>query len=656
MNLETTASSGESPRHAPPVPRAWRPSAVQALLASALMSSLFSIASVRLASPLTLDEFLTALALLAVAPTLVIVLLGLVRPFLGAGAAAAFPFAWLAIVFGHGDPIALWLLPVACAVGIGLVFMPRSPHKAVRCAGAACACALVIVLLPPQPEPPPDGTLTVLIGIDGASWQCVDETMAAGGMPNMARLLEKGHSAKLRSLPSMLSPQVWSAIATGCPPEVNGVEGWANSQADFRVGRIWDRMWMDGRTAGTCGWYFTWPPPAGLSTSDFVVPSTLAPDSSALPPSCGFFWELWARHSGRATSSEAPIICLMNALRSGVRLSTLRRSLLVLARGSGEGHLDIDRVHTTRRMSAAIQSDMFSELLRSRRPEFGAVLFNQVDKVSHLYWKYRDPDLFPGVAPEEAQRLGLSIQLAYEEADRCVGKILAVVPHDANVVIVSDHGFRPALRKIMGSFCRIRAESLIDALDVEEIVLGTNLDQKVYLEIASGTGEERQETLRRLESVLTEAHVEGESSGVFAVAREGNVLKLEIAPRNEVPEDAKIILAGHEHGFDSLIAARAEARFSGEHAPDGVYVLAGPMAAFAAKTDSLSVLDVAPTVAAILGLPMSTLWTGRPALREDAPVQLHDGEYPPPAALASTLRTGLDETLKEELKSLGYIE
>jgi hypothetical protein len=339
-----------------------------------------------------------------------------------------------------------------------------------------------------------------------------------------------------------------------------------------------------------------------------------------------------------------------------VRLSTLRKGLLVLTRGSGGGTLDLESVRTRRQMSAAIQSDMFCELLRSRRPEFGVVMFNQVDKVSHLYWKYREPDAFPDVTPEEARRLGSSIELLYEEADRCVGKILEVVPEDANVVIVSDHGFRPAVRKIMGNFCRIRAEALIQALDAEEVVLGTNLDEKVYVEIISGTEKEQENTLRRLEAVLRDAHIEGESTGVFTVACQGNVLELEIAPRNEVPEVASIILDGREHGFDTLIAARPEARFSGEHAPDGVYLLAGPMAAFAANTDSLNVLDVAPTVAAILGLPMSTLWTGRPALREEAPVQLVYGEYLPPAVVSSAQRSGPDETLKEELRSLGYIE
>jgi len=629
---------------------------VHTLLVAGLISSVFTITTVRLASPLTIDEPLTALALFVVAPTVLIILLGLVRPFVGGTVAAALPFAWLAIIVGPGDPVALWLLPVACAVVLGAMFRHRLRREAARAVAAACAGALAIALLLPQPGAPRDGTRTVLIGIDGASWQCVDAGIAAGRMPNIERLLEKGHRARLRSLPSMLSPQVWSAIATGCPPEVSGIYGWAHSQADFRVGRVWERMWIDGRTAGTCGWYFTWPPPDGLSAGDFVVPSTLAPDCSALPPNCGFFWEMWARHSGRGTSSATQVTGLLNALRSGVRLSTLRRGFFVLAGGSGDDLLDIDRVWKRRQISAAIQGDMFSELLRSRRPELGVVLFNQIDKVSHLYWKYREPNAFPDVTPEEAQRLGSTVELLYAEADRCVGKILRALPDEANVVIVSDHGFRPAVRKVMGRFCRIRAEALIQALDAHEIILGTNLDRKVYLEIVSGTEVEREETVRRLESVLTDAHIDGEDSGVFTVAREGNVLELEIAPRNEVPEVASIILADREYGFDSLIAARLEARFSGEHALDGVYLHAGPMAAFAAKTDSLNVLDVAPTVAAILGLPMSTLWTGRPAFDETAPVRLEYGEYPPPTALSSMRRGAPDETLKEELRSLGYVE
>ncbi len=632
-----------------------RTTPVSILLTAAALSGATSIVSIRLASPFTLDEPLTVLLLFFLLPAIVIVLSGLRYRLPGLTIAVMQPVSWLAIVRGTGDPLALWLLPVGCAFAVVALARTGRVRAGRLVPSVVVVASVATVLLTFMPVAPAAGTRAVLIGVDGASWQCVDAAIEGRHMPNFERLLEDGHRAKLRSLPSMFSPQVWSAIATGCTPEVSGVYGWTSSQSTFRVGRFWDRMWVDGRSVGTCGWYFTWPPPDALSPRDFVTPSTLAPDSRAFPSECAFFWELWGLESGRHASS-VPYGSVVGALRCGVRLSTLRRALGVLLAGQSDDPLAIDQTWRKRKLSASIQTDMFCELLRSRQPELGVVLLNQVDKVSHLYWKYRHPEEFPDVAPEDAARFGRAIEYLYAEADRCVGKIIEAIPPDAHVMIVSDHGFRPALRKVMGRFCRIRTENLLDALGVQDRVVGSNLDRKVYLEMTATDDNERRELRERLAQVLSSAHIRGEKRGFFVVAQEGDLLLLEIASRNAVPAAALIVVNGREYPLHTLVVVREEARFSGEHAPDGVYLLAGPRAPSATQTDSLHVLDVAPTMAAILDLPMSPLWTGRPAFEPASLGDVRYAEYAPPDAVAETRRPSADDALKKALRSLGYLE
>jgi len=129
---------------------------------------------------------------------------------------------------------------------------------------------------------------------------------------------------------------------------------------------------------------------------------------------------------------------------------------------------------------------------------------------------------------------------------------------------------------------------------------------------------------------------------------------LALAPRDAIPERASITLAGREYPFEELVYAGQGAQWSGEHLPDGIFVLSGPAAARAASADSLNVLDVAPTVAALLDLPQCPGWTGRAAVPRPAGAAVRLAEFPLPAG-AVPATPGVDPGLKEKLRAIGYV-
>ncbi|MDH3663726.1 MAG: alkaline phosphatase family protein, partial [Alphaproteobacteria bacterium] len=66
---------------------------------------------------------------------------------------------------------------------------------------------------------------TVVVCIDGSEPDYVERAIAAGLMPNMARILENGAYLKAASaMPSFTNPNNLS-IVTGCPPAVHGIAG-----------------------------------------------------------------------------------------------------------------------------------------------------------------------------------------------------------------------------------------------------------------------------------------------------------------------------------------------------------------------------------------------------------------------------------------------
>lgn len=624
--------------------------------AVAALSGAGAVASVRLATPPTLDEIWTTVVLFFVLPSLLILALGRAWRAAGVTISVLMPVIWLLVAREASDSPLLWLVPAGAAVLIVLAAW-RAARRPVPPAFAVASVLLALAsLLWPAPGRPVEGPRVVVVGVDGATWGRIDPLVAAGRLPHFATAAEGGHRATLRSLTSLFSPQVWSTIATGCPPAVHGIEDFANRQSDFQVGRIWDQMRAEGRTFGVCGWFFTWPPPSNLGEHDFVIPSTFAPDSQAFPPEYSFFWRIWVRERhGREQAISYPEAGL-RAFQLGVRLSTLRRALLDLADRQVRDRTARDQYWRSRRIFAAFQGDIFAELVRRRRPEFAAVLFKPVDSVSHMYWKYLEPEGFPEVADTDRARYGGVIDELYVEIDRNLGKILESSPEDVDLLVVSDHGFQPLSRgRIADRFCRIRTENLIAALGLTQDLFGTNVDDRVYLRALSRSPEERDELLDRLQATLADARLSGEAEPVFDVVREGGVVCLTLAPRPGLTPDAHIVLDRREHPFEDLIRIDREAVRSGAHHPDGVYLLSGPSATRSTRADSLHVLDVAPTVAALLDLPTSPLWPGRPAVEGGSTPDVRVAEYPPPSESPSEPRE-IDWTLKEKLKALGYLE
>jgi len=67
------------------------------------------------------------------------------------------------------------------------------------------------------------GAKALLIGLDGADWNIVDPLIEAGRLPNLGRLVREGTRGRLRTITPMLSPVIWTSIATGVLPARHGI-------------------------------------------------------------------------------------------------------------------------------------------------------------------------------------------------------------------------------------------------------------------------------------------------------------------------------------------------------------------------------------------------------------------------------------------------
>ena len=135
----------------------------------------------------------------------------------------------------------------------------------------------------PEPEPEPSRRV-LLFGIDGASFRVIDPMIRRGLLPNLAQLAREGSSGPLRAHFPIISPRIWTSMATGKSPEKHGISDWVRIAEDGgnelllssdRVGAaLWNIASDAGRTVGVVNWLNTYPVEAirGVMVSDFAVP------------------------------------------------------------------------------------------------------------------------------------------------------------------------------------------------------------------------------------------------------------------------------------------------------------------------------------------------------------------------------------------------
>jgi hypothetical protein len=133
----------------------------------------------------------------------------------------------------------------------------------------------------------------IVLGLDGMDPETVDLLMAEGKLPSFARLREDGAYGRLRSQQPILSPIIWTTIATGKPPEAHGIGHFVavNEQTGEqlpvtsrmrRVKALWNVFSGAGRTVGIVGWWATWPAETvnGAIVSDHTCYHFLFPDGA----------------------------------------------------------------------------------------------------------------------------------------------------------------------------------------------------------------------------------------------------------------------------------------------------------------------------------------------------------------------------------------
>jgi hypothetical protein len=299
----------------------------------------------------------------------------------------------------------------------------------------------------------------LVFGIDGATWTVIDRLFAQQRLPNLARLVREGSRAPLRTLRPTHSPRIWTTIATGVLPEVHGILDFVvklpgsgrttlPSSTQRRVAAVWNVLSDHGQRVGVANWWATFPaePIDGFVISDRAIPVRRATYTSVL----GLTDEAMARRNHGETHPpelREELEAFLGPPREPdptllARLAPLRPDQLAELRAqtvfSRENRLSVLKFTLLQDLAAA-EASLFA--LRRFEPDVMLHFFAGVDSIEHHFWKFREPERFPGVAPEDVAVFGQLVDRYYELADEVLGRFLATYGEDPlTVVVVSDHG------------------------------------------------------------------------------------------------------------------------------------------------------------------------------------------------------------------------
>jgi len=289
----------------------------------------------------------------------------------------------------------------------------------------------------------------IVLGLDGADPETIDLLMSEGKLPNFAKLRREGAYAPLLSQKPLLSPVIWTTIATGKTPDRHRIGHFVavNSAGEslpvtsrMRQARaLWNILSDKGRSVDVVGWWATWPaePVRGAVVSDHFAYHFLMEESA----------QAAERSAQAGTTYPAELEAEITKLRK--RPGDLKAEDL-------KGFVDVDAAAIARPFSfdddlshfkwalatAETYAGIGLHLWKKERPDDLLVYIEGVDSTSHLFGHLFRAGQLSGELAEQQRRYGRAVEAMYVYADRLVGRFLDAMDRDTTLVVLSDHGFQ----------------------------------------------------------------------------------------------------------------------------------------------------------------------------------------------------------------------
>lgn len=543
-----------------------------------------------------------------------------------------------------------------------------------------------------------DKSRVLAIGLDGATLDLIEPWIAEGRLPTLKKMRDSGAWGTLTTEFPPATVPGWPSFMTGTNPGKHGVIFWIEKSGKdntFRVKNgtsvrgptIWDILGDHGKRSIVINVPCTYPP---RPINGLLITGMLSPPGSewAYPPGL----------AGEVEDAVGEYIIFPREVYSAGR----ERHFIA------ELHLAEDRRYRTAKY-----------LMGNHDWDFFMVHFQSTDIIQHAFWHYLDP-AHPRHEADGASRYGREILQLYQLLDSFIADLQAMAGEDTYCFVVSDHGAGPLhkrtqlnnwlleeglLRLRRSPFTRFKYWAFRHGFTMENVyrvmlrLRLANLRKAVDARKRGG-GMLRQAFLsfRDVDWARTKAYVlggqvyittGGENSEEYIALREqiaqglvmltigssDEKLVSQVHRREDIfhgPELSKMpdllpVIRGHNYEeagdfeFFSNKLVHEPLGIFGNHRMDGIVFLSGPEVLRQERLEGASLIDIAPTILYLLGVPVPDSMDGqvlRDAFSSDFLARyrvLKKEETPTSEAPAEGMSESEEEEIKTRLRGLGYL-
>jgi len=299
----------------------------------------------------------------------------------------------------------------------------------------------------------------LVVGLDGASPDLLFNLASEGALPTINGIMREGAYGKLRSTIPPITCPAWVSSITGVNIGKHGIHDFflsvdinkkeivfANS-AKRKAEAIWNIPGFADKKVVVLNFPVSYPPEkvngvmvSGVLTpslqSEFTYPKNLKDE----------LLELDYEIDVADTMLDEILAFKSDKIRMLSRITEIVRK----------------RVIAAKYLMKQFEWDLF------------IVVFVALDRIHHLYWRYIDPKQIAYNA-EDAKTIYPCILQCYVEVDGAISSLLKSAGKDTNLIVYSDHGFRPLNRTFFTNnlllkkgFLKLKKHKRIDILPSQE--------------------------------------------------------------------------------------------------------------------------------------------------------------------------------------------
>jgi hypothetical protein len=465
----------------------------------------------------------------------------------------------------------------------------------------------------------PNGNKLILVELNEITWTLVDPLIRRGMLPNFARLAGEG----ARATPiadeegADLDPWVsWTTVYTGRKAADHGVRFLEQPPETVKGPRVWDIVADAGRPVGVFGSIMSWPPRKDIT--GYWVPGTFSPGHDTFPAALEPIQELNLTYTREHTPvggnvrrrmGKVELVLRLKAL--GLRVATLARIAAFFARRAVGAAAEWEKVS----MQPLINFDFFEALWKRHRPAFATFHSNHVAHYQHRYWRAADATGFlEKPSAEEVRKYGDAIPFGHRVADELLGRILAMADADTTIVVASGLAQKPYVTEEFRG-----GRSVLRIRDIGQVIelLGVAGTCRPYSVMAPQWNLEfaNEADCATAAAALAAATFGDPAQPLFAHTVVGNTISINI--RQKLPRpidwDARCTFpaTGRSVAMHELCAEKDPTPKQGHHDRAGVLIVHGPQVPAGVDLGECSTLDLAPTMLALMGLPVPSHMVGK---------------------------------------------